>query len=490
MRRFTLLLLALVPGLLLGALPAGASAGKRAKPAPKVTFVSPMRVRAGSSLSIRGRNFSAKRRGNTILFSTPGGRATFVKPRRSSRRRLVLVVPKSLDRFMSRDSAGRRKPLRFTLRVATARFSKHTPRRLSPVVTPFDTSAAPVAGGGPDSGSDSGSGPPAAPVAPPSEPDCDRDGTPNGSDASSDADLLSDSLERSLKTDPCDADTDGDGVEDGYEYQAAVDLNHSPRTPPLPYPDKRPYPNALDPADAGTDYDGDALTLREEHLLWQRFSADGVRRSGHPTTLAGLLYSDGLQKSIDPAPLAPDPTSAPLRNWVLDQDADGRLTDDERDGDDDGLNNWDESHGQMTEGWWPARHDGQTEPKESKYPGINFLDSADLPNRDALAANDIDGDGTLDGADDSDHDGLSNQFEVRRPDDWYQDAIDDGGVNTYPNARNPWAYVNPFNPCKPFNSERCHRYLPFGYYNSDGVPPVGPDTPAGYPGSRPATPDG
>ena len=39
MRRFTLLLLALVPGLLLGALPAGASAGKRAKPAPKVTFV-------------------------------------------------------------------------------------------------------------------------------------------------------------------------------------------------------------------------------------------------------------------------------------------------------------------------------------------------------------------------------------------------------------------------------------------------------------------
>ena len=53
----------------------------------------------------------------------------------------------------------------------------------------------------------------------------------------------------SSKLDPCLADTDGDSVEDGYEYQSALDLNHYPRTAPLPYPGKRPYPNPLDPSD-------------------------------------------------------------------------------------------------------------------------------------------------------------------------------------------------------------------------------------------------
>ena len=38
-------------------------------------------------------------------------------------------------------------------------------------------------------------------------------------------------------------------VEDGYEYQSALDLNHYPRSIPLPYPGKRPYPNPLDPGD-------------------------------------------------------------------------------------------------------------------------------------------------------------------------------------------------------------------------------------------------
>ncbi len=54
---------------------------------------------------------------------------------------------------------------------------------------------------------------------------------------------------------------------DGYEYQPAVDLNHYPTSPSLPYPGKRPYPNALDPSDAGTDYDGDGMELREESTM-------------------------------------------------------------------------------------------------------------------------------------------------------------------------------------------------------------------------------
>ncbi len=182
---------------------------------------------------------------------------------------------------------------------------------------------------------------------------------------------------------------------------------------PLPYPGRRPYPNALDSGDANTDYDDDGLWLSEEYTLWIKYSADGVPRGGRPQTLSALLYSDGLQKSIDPAPLAPP--AGTLARWALDIDNDGRLWDDERDADGDGLGNWDEQHGRFTEEWWPSTFDGTGLPKESKYPDLDFLDNEDLPRLDAAADSDMDGDGVRDGVDDHDHDGLSNSFEVHRP---------------------------------------------------------------------------
>jgi hypothetical protein len=292
-------------------------------------------------------------------------------------------------------------------------------------------------------------------------------------------------MENHIGTDSCLADTDGDGVEDGYEEQSAIDVNHYPATPPLPYPGKRPYPNALDPTDTGTDYDGDGLTLREEFLLWMRFSADGIARSGRPTSLSGLLYSDGLQRSRSVA--AP---GGALLNWALDADEDGILRDGERDGDGDGLGNWDEQRGKFTEAWWPAQHDGETELLESKYPGIDFVDIEDLPQRDALADRDVDGDGISDGADDQDHDGLSNQFEVRRPANWLAKTFPAYPAGTFAAYPDYFAYTNPFNPCKPVDSDRCHQYIPFGYYVEDEVPPVGPNPPGGYPATHPTTPNG
>ena len=138
----------------------------------------------------------------------------------------------------------------------------------------------------------------------------------------------------------------------------------------------------------------------------------------------------------------------------------------------------------MTEAWWVSQHDGKNEPRESTYPGIDFLDMEDTaPAYNAHVDPDMDGDDVLDGSDDNDHDGLTNQFEVNRPNDWLADAWG-------PGSPNPWAYVNPFNPCKPYNSERCHSHPPFGYYDSDDVPPIGPNPPAGYPGVHPVTPDG
>ena len=461
MRRTILICLALASAAVL-MLPVGAGAAPSKKGSkastPTITRVTPMRVRVGALLTIRGRHFKPARSKNTVIFRGPDGRSAFAKPRRASRSKLVVTVPPAVARLVAK-SSGAPKPTRFKLRVLAGKFSKFTSRRLSPVVVPANSGSGPNGGGG---GGASGC------------PGQDYDG-----------DLLSNTLEAQLKLDPCIADTDGDSVEDGYEYQAAVDLNHYPRTLPLPYPGKRPYPNPLDPADgtpAGTDYDGDGLKLREEFLLWLGYSSDGVGRPGRPGALAGLVYSDGLQRSVDsPPPSAP----GGLLGWVLDIDQNGVLSDDERDADADGLGNWDEVRGRMTEEWWPLQHDGENEPKESKYPDLDFLDNEDTaPWYNAHTDPDMDGDGVVDGLDDNDHDGLSNQFEVNRPVDWMLDAI-----LTDP-AVNPWAYTNPFNPCKPFNSERCHSHPPFGYYKSDEVPPVGPNPPAGYPDVHPVTPAG
>lgn len=443
---------------------------------PTITRVTPMRVSPGETIVIRGKRFKSRKRSNTVIFQASNRQSAFAKPRRASRRRLVVRVPAATARLL--DS----KPARFRLRVLAGKFSSFTPKRLSPVVVPFGAPQIPAAPGAP--GAPDG---PAAPGDPgtPSNPEPPKSTCVAGD---FDGDLLTGSRELEIGTDPCLADTDGDGIEDGYEQQSAIDLNHYPSTEPLPYPGKRPYPNALDPSDANTDYDGDGLTLREEFLLWRRFSSDGVRRSGDPASLSNLLYSDGLQRSQG---VFAAPMDGSLLDWALDDDEDGQLHDGERDGDGDGLSNWDEASGRMTEGWWVAQHDGKDEPKESKYPEINFLDNDDLPDRDALADPDIDGDGILDGADDADHDGLSNQFELRRPDDWQAQAFavdpDTGVVTPGPN---PWAYTQPFNPCKPFDSERCHRYTPPGYYDGDGAPPVGPPPPDGYPDSRPTTPNG
>jgi hypothetical protein len=461
-RLITICLLALSATALLVSAPTAAGAKKKAAKKPSITRVMPMRVSVGNVLTIRGRNFKPERRANTVIFQAPNGRTAFAKPRRASRTKLVVVVPEAVARLLN-DEGDRPRPTRLKLRVLAGRFSNYTKRRLSPVVTGF---------GKGDGRPGGGDGPGGGPVKV-----CQDD-------ADHDNDLLDNALEIQIGTDPCLMDTDLDTIEDGYEYESALALNQYPRTPPLPYPGKRPYPNALDASDAVTDYDGDSLQLHEEFKLWVRYSSDGVPRNGRPTTLSNMIYSDGLQKSIDPAPAAPPPGT--LLNWALELYPDGELYDDERDADGDGLSNWDESHGRMLEAWWPAMFNGTILPKESQYPERNFLDNEDLPNRDALANGDVDGDGVPDGADDYDGDGLTNQYEVHRPDDYATDAFNPDG-STGPN---PWAYVNPFNPCKPFRSERCHRDVPFGYYSSDEMPPVGADVPSGYPGGGPTTPAG
>jgi hypothetical protein len=488
-RLFTICLLAMSAMALLVSAPA-ASAAKKSATTPSITRVTPMRISVGARLTIIGKNFKAARKANTVIFRGPSGRSAFAKPRRASRRKLVVVVPGAVSRLLRGTLSGP-KPTRLQLRVLAGKFSAFTKRRLSPVVTPFGS------GDGPGGGK-SGSG-----AKLPCTNSSDHDG-----------DMLSNALEVQLKTDPCLVDTDGDRVEDGYEYKSAVDLNNDDYQEPnqsLPYPGNRPYPNPLDPSDASTDFDGDTLELSVEQGLWRYSTGPADRQLDTP-----LTYSDGLQHSIysfqagqgnrrfpslpaggyskqaefvDWATRAgyrsnlrvPDPntefgfitvslfdfdldSSTPEQDLFYDMDSSGFLADHERDEDADGMTNFDENNGRTQAGWWASCYKAET-PYYITYTDTDLVDP------------DTDGDDVRDGADDQDHDDFPNVMELsriaasgiddREGDDGCQvaEAIEDMFDGVDPPwywHENAYGRVNPFNPCLPVKwSRTCNRFPSF-----------------------------
>jgi hypothetical protein len=517
-RLITICLLILSATALVVSAPAASAAAKASK--PSITRVLPMRVSVGGTLTITGKNFKSARVGNTVIFRASNGRSAFAKPHRASRGKLTVVVPGAVSRLLS-GTSSKPKPTRLKLRVLAGKFSSFTPRRLSPVVvgfateeTPGGVATAPGVGSGAPSG---GSGPPAGPERPAPVPVvCD-------SSDDHDGDMLPNALETELKTDPCLADTDGDKVLDGYEYKSAVDLNNDDYQEPnesLPYPDKKPYPNPLDPSDANIDFDGDSLALTVEQRLWLFSSSPGARVLDIP-----LSYSDGLQHSIYEfkagqgdrrfPSLAEDGYSkkGEFTNWaestgyregiymhgstlyglfdvnldgtesddegrLYDLDGDTWLSDEERDEDADGLINFDEDTGRLQPVWWEKCYGGE-KPYYVKYAGTDVVDP------------DSDGDEVRDGADDQDHDDLPNVMELSRiaasnpaVDDREEifnhtgqpfrqnckvakaitKLISEQGqeppVQWHPNA---YGRVNPFNPCLPETGSRsCNTHPTFG----------------------------
>ena len=459
-RLITVCLLALSAVALLATAPV-ASAKKSKAAKPQITRVTPMRLKIGSLFTIRGKSFKSKARRNTVVFQAPNGRTVLVKPRRAGTKKLVLVVPGAVVQLAGMG------PTRFKLRVLTTRFSKYTSARLSPVIVPVGCSGK------------------------------DYDG-----------DLLAGDYELKVtNTDPCRKDTDGDGVEDGFEFKSALDLNDDEFQNPnesLPFPGKKPYPNPLNNADAFTDFDGDSLTMVEEQQLW--------KYTGQKT-LTPLSYSDGLQASVhtvrpdnrrvpalpaagydkhasfvnwasangyrtvllsDGEPWAANPPTSTLYGLFdlnrdgtesaaeledFDHDGDGYLQDDERDEDADGLSNFDESHGRMQPGYWTSCY-AMEAPFGLAYDATSMVDP------------DSDGDGVLDGADDQDHDDIPNLMELSRvrasglfdgPPSGKQCKAADG-LPVPPLENHPDAYgrVNPFNPCLPATwSRTCTRHPGF-----------------------------
>jgi hypothetical protein len=490
-------LLVALPALLVPAV-AGTTTAQAKTHAPVVTRITPKHVFVGETLTIRGHHFRRGLNKNTVAFKRSGAKVVFVQAAKGTTKLLKVKLPKRLEKVLVVKN-GTPVPTRLRVRVLSSRFGKRfTSDAMSPIVGPEKPPA-----------------PPAPPVVDPNA-DCDGDGAINRVDADDDNDLLSDSLETSLKLDPCSVDTDGDGVEDGYEYQSARDLNDDEHQTPnqyLPYPAKRPYPNALDGTDAKTDHDGDSLTLKEEYLLWKY-----TVKNGAPRSLSGLTYSAGEKFTLSTraggtgnrTPTQPaagygkqasflawassagyatvqlanigtslgDPQAswwAPRtsfdirdanRDGILSNDEryyfdfgsghrDGMLDDAERDEDADGLSNFAETRGCMNRALWDGLFKNETRYPLS-YAGTD-LDDADT-----------DGDGVRDGADDQDHDDVPNIMECNR---LLAAGIDttpaDGILDEDPHdASTPRAgltasgFVNPFNPCLPHRASRtCRPYL-------------------------------
>jgi hypothetical protein len=457
--------------------------------APVVTRITPKHVYVGETLTIRGHHFRRGLNKNTVAFKRTGAKVVLVKAQQGTTKMLRVTLPKRLEKVLVVKN-GTPTATTLRVRVLASKFGKRfTSRAKSPVVGPEK--------------------PPAPPKPPTVDPnaDCDGDGTPNRLDTDDDNDLLSDTLEKSLRLDECNSDSDGDGVEDGYEYQSAKDLNDDEHQNPnayLPYPAKMPYPNPLDKTDAATDHDGDSLTLMQEYRLWKY----SIAHSGEPRTLERLSYSAGEQYSKSaraggsgvrtPTLLASNYTKHnqfvgwiaahnystvgladigtdlwdPQAEWyeprtaynffdanrngavsgaeqLYYDDGDGYLNDGERDEDGDGLTNFDETRGCMNSELWRLLY-GDEKPFPVLYAGTD-LDDADT-----------DGDGIVDGADDQDHDDVPNVMECSRA----RAAGTGMDLRTATTARANLpasGFVNPFNPCEPhFLSRTCPRWIDVG----------------------------
>ena len=73
-----------------------------------------------------------------MLFRRDKGKALFVKADVSTTKKLTVVVPKTLEKYMLAEGRGRRAPTRFRLRVLAAKLGpkEYTAPKLSPVIGP------------------------------------------------------------------------------------------------------------------------------------------------------------------------------------------------------------------------------------------------------------------------------------------------------------------------------------------------------------------
>ena len=218
----------------LGALLVPAVADAKAKPkTPVITKVTPTTALVGTKLTITGKYFLRGKGKNSVLFRRDKGKALFVKADVSTTKKLTVVLPQTLEKYMNAQGAT---PIATRFRVRVLASQAQQGLHLGQDV------AADRAGEGQRQ-----------------RRQLRRRRRPDGArrrlrratasrTASTSTTTTTCSPTRSSSRsvlDPCSGDTDGDGVEDGFEYQSAIDLNNDDYQDPnysIPYPAKTAVP--------------------------------------------------------------------------------------------------------------------------------------------------------------------------------------------------------------------------------------------------------
>jgi hypothetical protein len=120
------------------AVPASSAlAGRKAASAPSVSSLTPLMLRVGDTLTIRGHNFTPGRKRNSVVFKRDGGPAVVVKAGQTTRTRMKVVVPASLAKYLA-VAGGAARPARFRIRVVAGRTSSksYTALKRSPLIVP------------------------------------------------------------------------------------------------------------------------------------------------------------------------------------------------------------------------------------------------------------------------------------------------------------------------------------------------------------------
>src|ERR1700754_2758224 len=91
--------------------------------APVITKVTPKTALVGTKMTIQGKYFKRGKAKNSVLFRRDNGKALFVKADVSTTKKLVVVLPPTLEKFMAQ-KGGTAVATRFRLRVLAAKLSK------------------------------------------------------------------------------------------------------------------------------------------------------------------------------------------------------------------------------------------------------------------------------------------------------------------------------------------------------------------------------
>ncbi len=499
----------------LGALLVPATAGAATKHTPTISKVAPRTTYVGETLTIQGKYFTRGKGKNSVWFKRDRGKSLLVRADVSTTRKLQIVIPKALEKYMA-IKAGQPAPTRFRLRVLSKRLGKaFTSVSRSPLIGPErakdDGNKVSTDAGGDCDGDGVKNGVDAdddndmlsdtletSLKLNTCSPDSDGDGVEDGYEYQSALDLNNDDYQEPNQVIPypekrpypnplypdADTDYDGDGLtlaEEQALWRYTYQVNHTAtRTlTPLSYSDGAQY--SLSVLENGTGrrqptMSVAAYTPPQTFRAWadltgygtaQLFAVDSAHvrgpidlfdadRDGVITTTALAYDSGGTRGPLGTG--SGDQLWAEKYYWNMDDD--NWVSDDERDEDGDGLDNWDETHGRMTPQYWEGCYANEA-PYPVRYPGTSPVDA------------DSDGDGILDGADDQDFDDVPNILEVSRNLAGNKPIQNSCFVGSAPALVIPTeapvkTFVNPFNPCLPdVDSRTCQRHPNMGA----GYPP-------------------